>query len=163
MNKNNFLPKSVSTPTGTKVTFPNNVRIISVPSGANVVSGGSGITGVNHATQKIVSTTVTGATTQVLKIFSLNCFSLCGFITTFSTCCVVIDLYQKNVYVLELSNEAVGKSIILGDIMSTSAASELNGASVKTAIATVTDIKGVHEAKVDREIHNEILSCGKRN
>ncbi|KAK4010584.1 hypothetical protein OUZ56_019726 [Daphnia magna] len=76
LNKNNFLPKSVSTPTGTKVTFPNNVRIISVPSGANVVSGGSGITGVNHATQKIVSTTVTGATTQ------------------------------KNVYVLELSNEA---------------------------------------------------------
>lgn len=133
LNKNNFLPKSVSTPTGTKVTFPNNVRIISVPSGANVVSGGSGITGVNHATQKIVSTTVTGATTQ------------------------------KNVYVLELSNEAVGKSIILGDIMSTSAASELNGASVKTAIATVTDIKGVHEAKVDREIRNEIPSCEEVN
>ncbi|XP_057369280.1 BRCA2-interacting transcriptional repressor EMSY-like [Daphnia carinata] len=128
LNKNNFLPKSVSTPTGTKVTFPNNVRIISVPSGANVVSSGSGIAGVNHATQKIVSTTVTGGTTQ------------------------------KNVYVLELSNEAVGKSIILGDIMSTAAATELNGASVKTPIATVTDTKGAHEAKVDREIRNEILS-----
>lgn len=65
LSKNNFLPKSVSTPTGTKVTFPSNVRIISVPSGTNVVSSGG--VGVNHTglTQKIVSTTGTGATAQV--------------------------------------------------------------------------------------------------
>jgi hypothetical protein len=70
LNKNNFLPKSVSSPTGTKVTLPSNVRIISVPSGTNVVSSGSGVTGVNHTTHKIMSTAVTGAATTQVTTFS---------------------------------------------------------------------------------------------
>lgn len=66
LNKANFLPKTVSTPTGTKVTFPSNVRIISVPSGANVVNSAGGVS-LNHTAlaQKIVTTSNTVAGTQV--------------------------------------------------------------------------------------------------
>ena len=51
------------------MTFPSNVRIISVPSGTNVVS--SGVVGVNHNTlaQKIVSTGGTIAAAQVNHFF----------------------------------------------------------------------------------------------
>ena len=72
VNKTNFLPKTVSTPTGTKMTFPSNVRIISVPSGS--VAGSPGVVG-NHASlaQKIMSSSVSGsgATAQVLYCFFL--------------------------------------------------------------------------------------------
>lgn len=49
------------------MTFPSNVRIISVPSGANVVSSSGTVSGVNHAAlaQKIVSTAGAGGTAQV--------------------------------------------------------------------------------------------------
>ncbi|XP_046459191.1 BRCA2-interacting transcriptional repressor EMSY-like [Daphnia pulex] len=134
LNKNNFLPKSVSSPTGTKVTLPSNVRIISVPSGTNVVSSGSGVTGVNHTTHKIMSTAVTGAATT-----------------------------QKNVYVLELSNEAVGKPIIIGDIMQTSTVSEVNGAAAKTSPSMLAIAKAANDARIDQEIRNELLNCGDVN
>ena len=66
LNKANFLQKAVSTPTGTKVTFPSNVRIISVPSGANIVNSTGGVN-LNHTAlaQKIVTTTNTAAGAQV--------------------------------------------------------------------------------------------------
>ena len=67
MSKGSFLAKSVSTPTGTKMTFPSNVRIISVPTGSNIAVA-SGHASSGHAsgtTQKIVTSTAAGATSQV--------------------------------------------------------------------------------------------------
>jgi len=63
IQEGNFLAKSVSTPTGTKMTFPSNVRIISVPTGSNigVTSGGS----AGASSQKITTSTGNVSTSQV--------------------------------------------------------------------------------------------------
>lgn len=78
LGKNSFLPKTVSTPSGTKVTFPSNVRIISVPSGTNVGGGNipTIVGNLNHPgiTQKIVSAAAgAGATAQVSGNVSFFC------------------------------------------------------------------------------------------
>jgi len=95
----NFLAKSVSTPTGTKMTFPSNVRIISVPTGSNIGVASGGNAGASG--QKVIASTGSAPTSQ------------------------------KNVYVLELSNDNMGKSILLGDIIPAGLVPEVNGVKAK--------------------------------
>lgn len=119
----NFLAKSVSTPAGTKMTFPSNVRIISVPTGSNigVASGGS----AGASGQKMVTSTGN------------------------------VPASQKNVYVLELSNDNVGKSILLGDIIPAGLVPEVNGVKAKLPAQNVHVKTAVKE---EPESRSQILS-----
>lgn len=128
------------------MTFPSNVRIISVPTGSNigVASGGS----AGASGQKMVTSTGNVPASQVKPPDSVT-YSL---LTRIFFC-----FFQKNVYVLELSNDNVGKSILLGDIIPAGLVPEVNGVKAKLPAQNVHVKTAVKE---EPESRSQILSSG---